>query len=230
VVLNKVVNKFSYIFLFLLLLSCRREEDAALKDLGYAYFPLDVGKYVVYSVREIDVDAPVSRYDTSRYFIKEKLESVFIDNSGKPSIRVERYRKNLLSDPWVISDVWYFFRDERNAQKVEENERYIRMSFPITEDARWNGNAFLPVPDWMYKYEDIHQPYSAAGLTFDKTVTVNQRFRFNFVEYENCKETYAENVGMVFRQYIVTSITGQDSTNIQRGKILHQYAIEHGVE
>ncbi|HRE74381.1 MAG TPA: hypothetical protein PK798_11140 [Flavobacteriales bacterium] len=223
-------NKLLLFSLLLALSACRREEDPALSDLGYSYFPLEVGKYVIYSVTEIDVDAPISRFDTTRYQIKEKLESVFTDNAGQPCIRVERYRRPTPANPWVINDVWYFYRNERNAQKVEENERFIRLSFPINYDARWNGNAFLPADEWIYRYENIGVSYSNPYQTFSKTVEVNQRFRYNFVEYENCREIYADGIGMVYKQYIVTTINNGDSTSINRGKLLHQYAIDYGLE
>lgn len=223
-------SKKLFILIGLFMLFSCKKEDGEMPEDGYNYFPLDVGLYTVFNVVEIDIDAAVSRYDTSRYQLKEKLHSVYTDNTGTPCIRVERYKRVSDSLSWQISDVWYFYRNERNAQKVEENMRYIRLVFPLDPNVIWNGNAMNTLESWDYRYENIGVAATINSLDFPQTLKVNQRFNFNFVEYENCWEMYAPGVGLISKQYVVTDILGGDSTQIQNGKLLFQSISEYGVE
>lgn len=56
-------------------------------------FPTEVGRYVVHQVDSIsynDFFTPV-KIDTAHFQLKEVIESVFTDNEGHESERIERY-------------------------------------------------------------------------------------------------------------------------------------------
>lgn len=224
-----VPNKILLLVLLLFLGACRKEDPESIPS-GQNYFPVDVGRYSIYSVTEIEIDAAVSRYDTSRYFLKEKLHSVFTDNAGEPCIRVERFWRNADTLPWVIKDVWYFYRNERNAQKVEENIRYIRMAFPVYETTVWNGNAMNTLDSRIYSYGSVGIPYSVGSLNFSTTVQIDHQSSFNNLVNKNGFEIYAEGIGMISKRDVDCEILGGDSTNVQRGIMLFQSIIEYGVE
>ena len=84
----------------LLLFSCKKNNDAA-PDMGYYYFPNQVGKYVVYDVDSIYYDpflmnpvthiTPPAEY---KFQIKEKIESIYTDNQNRPTIKIIRYKNS----------------------------------------------------------------------------------------------------------------------------------------
>lgn len=212
-----------------LMYSCRKEDQPVVK-MGYDYFPIEVGRFITYEVTEINIDQAVSVNDTVTYQLKEKIESQFIDNQGRPSLRIERYSRLNDTLPWVIKDVWYATRTASIAEKVEENERYIKLAFPVKEDQSWNGNNFNILPAWEYTYSDIGVAKTIASLNFEKTVTVQQRNNVNFIEFEKAWEIYAEGIGLIKKQFVDLDLNNGDTTNIRLGIILYQEIRTYGME
>jgi len=102
------------------LFSCKKDKAPA-PDMGYNYFPNQVGKYVVYDVDSFyyDNNIPTINYnnnfttakiDTFKFQVKEKIQSIFTDNQNRPTIRLERYRKYYNPTTPYSSLLWGFDR------------------------------------------------------------------------------------------------------------------------
>ena len=223
-------KKYLFILLAAFFLNACKKSDDSVPEYGYDYFPIEVGKFVIYTVTEINIDQAVSVNDTSTYFLKEKIESQFIDNQGRPSLRIERYWRVSDTLPWTIKDIWYSTRTSSIAEKTEENVRYIKLAFPVKEEQSWNGNNYNLLNEWEYSYTIIDQAASIGTLSFNKIIKVEQRNNVNFVEYEKAWEVYAEGVGLVNKRFVDLDINNGDSTDIRIGTILYQQAIAYGSE
>lgn len=218
------------IFLFLiislstlLIVSCKHETLPP-SDVGYSYFPVNTGHWVIYDVDSTAWDGFIP--DTSaghmkhyHYYIKEIVESEYYDNEGRLTQRLERYQKLCDTCDWFIKDVWAVNLTPSTAEKVEENYRIVKMAFPIDGSITWNGNAFISGESYIlfssntfgeqeYEYEDIFEPKTINGLSFDSTVKVIERpvTDTNAIEAYNQYAIYARNVGMVFRHYRAVSL------------------------
>ena len=110
--------------------------------------------------------------------IKEVLESEYIDNEGRPGVRIEeRFKRNGDEDPWQISDIWYATRTKAKAEKIEENQRYIKLVFPPSNNKQWQGNIFTRchynelsyLDGWRYEYVNVNEALDINGLSFDST-------------------------------------------------------------
>jgi hypothetical protein len=193
--------------------SCRKD-DAVETDIGYGYFPTEIGHWVMYEIDSTVYDDFEGDTDVYRYQVKEVLESEFLDNEGRPSIRVERYRRNfdpLLpydSIPWYLSRVWYFTRTAAHAEKMEENQRYIRLAFAAADGKTWDGNAYNTIGAWNYKYVDVDVPYSIGAFAFDSTCLVEQKKEINLINHRTYHERYAKNVGLIEKNVIDVHDTG----------------------
>ena len=209
--------------------SCSKEKGEPV-DLGMEYAPQDIGLYITYNVTEVNIDKPVARYDTALYQLKEKVHSQFIDNSGRPSLRLERYWRSHDSLPWGIKDVWYSTRTNYGYEKIEENERFIKLEFPLNTNSYWDGNDLNSLPEWIYEVEWVDEPYSYAGHSFVKTAKILQRDNINFVEYEHAWEIYAEGVGLVRRELYDLQINNGDTNDVERGYVLLQNMTSYGIE
>jgi len=131
------------VVIVLLFAACKKDKAVETVDIGYNYFPTEVGRYVVYQVDSISYDdffTPV-KIDTAHFQLKEVIESVFTDNEGRASERIERYVRYADTLPWSLRDVWYQTRSTTKAEKVEENVRFIKLTFPTQNNQKWNGNA-----------------------------------------------------------------------------------------
>lgn len=211
--------------LCMMLPSCY-DEDLSGIDLGYQYFPVELGKYVTYQVDSIwrdDIIGPIGAGQLS-YILRDRNESIFIDESGRNAIRVERQRQ--VAGGWVMKDVWSRVATLAFAEQNEENVIFIKHNFPIIEGKAWDGHARATplsiqqyyktenIPfDWTYTYRDLDRPFTINGLQFDSTVTVVQIDRpavFGVTIY--AEEVYAKHVGMVYKRLMVYNVQ-QNATN-----------------
>lgn len=212
----------------LLLVSCRKDASEPI-DFGYSYFPTQVGTWITYDVTEIEHDtAAVVRHDTANYQIMEVIESSFLDLEGRETQRIERYKRDSISGPWIIKDVWYSTLTAVRAEKVEENERFIKLIFPPKVGKAWNGNAFNTMNEWDYVYSATHDPVTLGSLSFDSTTTVLQRENHNLVEYEQAEEVYANGVGLVYKRFKDLTIFNFDTLQINYGTELIQTVSDYG--
>ena len=80
------------------------------------------------------------------------------------------------------------------------------MTFPIKRGGYWNGNSYNVLNEWEYEYDSIHESYNINNISFDSTVKVINRDRYNAIEYENAYEIYSKNLGLIYKKYIDLSI------------------------
>lgn len=189
--------------------SCKKKDELP-PDLGYNYFPNQVGKYVIYDVDSFyynDFNVPLT-IDTFKFQLKEKIQSTYLDNQNRTTLRLERYVRYYndtvpySSLPWVLRDIWAANRTATTAEKVEENDRYIKLAFPVKQEQKWNGNAQNVYGEQTYSYEFINQARTIGGTAFDSVLQVNQKDVSSIVGVEYYIEKYAKRTGMVYKQVI----------------------------
>jgi len=200
------------------------DEDLTGMDLGYDYFPSEIGKYVVYEVDSVwqdDIIGPIGAGQVS-YLLHEQNESVFVDEAGRDAIRVERVTTS--TSPMRIR-VWSRVRTASFAEQQEENVIFIKHNFPIREGKQWQGFdrttpgsvrqyfAHENIPgNWEFTYQNVDMPYTIGSLTFDSTVTVIQIDRPTIASVSiHSKEVYAKHVGLIHRLVSAYNIQGLDS-------------------
>lgn len=205
-------NKKTIFFYFLIvgiaavLASCKDDELVPPGDSQYlAYFPLEKGYWVEYqadSIVHLDTD-DANNLDTAiriySFQIREVVDSSFIDAEGDLAWRINRYRRLDSSDSWGFMNVWTAKVSLSSAQKVEDNIRFIKLSFPLDPRSTWDGNAFNSFPLEEYSYENIHEPLSLSTLSFDSGLTVIQNQFLSGINRIDKREMYAKNVGMVYK-------------------------------
>lgn len=186
--------------------SCKKDKNIeAPLDLGYNYYPTTTGKWVAYDVDSIVYDDFKKTIDTFHFQVKEVIESHFLDNSGRETERIERFHRKSDNEPWQLRDVWSSNRTATSAEKVEEDQRYVKLSFPLKKGRKWNGNAFNSFEEEEYKLENFDQPLKIGTLEFDSTLSVLQVADSNFIEKKFVKEIYAKNIGLIYKKYIHVS-------------------------
>ena len=191
-----------------MLYSCKKDgpTDNPQIDFGYNYFPTDTGRYVIYEVDSIAYDDKSHPADTTRYQLKEKIDSIFLDISKRPTMRISRYYK-MYNDsvpysslPWNGPRIWYANRTASTAERVEENTRYIRLVFPSSKGKKWDGNTYNTLGKKTYEIISMDVPETINNIYFDSVLTVKQFEQINFIEYMYETEKYARNVGLVYKQ------------------------------
>jgi len=222
------MKKLVYIvplFLVLFAGSCKKS-TVVVVDLGYDYFPVEIGKYVVYDVDSIFIDEPVGITDTFNYQIKEVIAGEYIDSQGDLAQRIERFTRSADSLPWVIKDVWASNRLAQSGQRVEENVRIIRMVFPVKDDVLWDANALNTKQDRPFTYAEYGVPKTVNGISFSNTATVVTTLEPNFIDTIIDTEIRAKDVGVVYKKLIETNTQTDGTTGFK----MTMRVVDHGAE
>lgn len=218
------------LFLFLACFSCNKSETEDIDlDFGYEYFPLEIGKYWVYSVDSVIYDPSIggTAIDTIYSFIREELKDTLRDNLGDLLYRVEKYHRKNDTLPWQIQSAFTLSTNERQAFRTEENLKFIKMVFPATENKRWNGNAFIdegliiPIAGenmevfkgWESVILAKENPYDLDNLNFPDVLELSIADNENLIEYRFGREVYAANVGLIYRELKILDTQCQTCCN-----------------
>jgi hypothetical protein len=193
-------------------MACKKNEpDVSAIDLGYEYFPNISGKYIEYEVDSIHYSA---ENDTTHFFLREEYAEDFVDGEGQAAVRIERYKRTSADEPWILKDVWSQKRTTTTAERIEENQRFVRLVFPVSPDATWDGNAYNSMDTWEYEYQEITEPFEYEGLTFPNTLKVQQRNNINLVDQEEAYEYYAKGIGLVHKRLMDLNFQDQQITGV----------------
>lgn len=225
------MNKFCLYILILIALSFVSCEKQNTKPsplvLGKEYFPLKKEQSVVYKITEINIDKPSNVYDTSIYYLKEIVESSFVDNENGISWRIERYTKKDINSNWVINSVWSAKITDSYASKFEENQRKIKIRFPVKKNLKWNGNLYNELEDKEFEITNLNHKFTINSFSFDSCLTVLQDSNISIIHKNLSYEVYAKNIGLVYKKEI--NINSQEVTynlpieqRITIGKIFQQ--------
>lgn len=224
----KVKIIISSLCLIILVFSCKKEKTVNLHE---DYFPLDKGRFVEYDVTYIFHDDLAGRHDTTNYILKTVVGDTVIDNSGRIARKFYRYIFNNNIQQYKIKDLWTAIIDQGRAELVEENQRMIKMIFAPTIEKEWDINAFNGYSPLLATYENIHQPFTINGHSFDSTVTVVQeKMDVSLVEYRRKSEIYSKNVGLIYKVYKDLTITNFDTLHPKKGEELYYEVINYGKE
>lgn len=195
------------------LFSCRKDNNLH-NEFDYAYFPGDVGRYVIYDADSVVYDDFKKDTVEYKYQLKEVIESIFADNEGRPSARIERYYQYPKasapfydSTSWTLKNVCYATRTRQDLERVENNTRYVNFIFPPRNSTHWNGNAQNSNGDWEYQFNGVNVPLIIGSAQFDSTATVIQKDETNLLNRQLYTEVYAKNVGLVYKQIFDVSDT-----------------------
>lgn len=251
---SNLIIMFSRYFLFLtcfcfLLASCEETPDPFEVEPGFDYFPLAVGKHIIYQVDSTIYD-PTG--DTSVYhsttMMKEEIVDTLRDNAGNLLFKIERYVRMADTLPWQVTKVFTASIQGNQAVVTEDNLRFIKLTFPVRRNNSWNGNIhFNPglivtvageslemFKDWSYKIEETGMPATIGGFSFDDVTTVREADSENLIELRRSKAQYARGIGLVYRELWILDTQCIESCEgkawedkAEKGFILKQIITEH---
>lgn len=172
---------------------------------------------MTYSVKEIIFDDFTNSVDTFYYELKEVYDSKFLDNLNRESIKIDRYKRNNSNELWKYQNTWYSTNDNSKAERVENNKRYVKLSFPISIDAVWNLNSLNIDNAINVYYGFIHRKFQLDAFKFDSAVSVESPSINNTYSERKYREIYAKNIGLVYKNQISIE---KDGASTKRGFII----------
>ena len=214
-----------------------QKENIVPSDLEFSaekqYFPLKTGKSLIYKVTEIIVDNPSEYYDTAIYYLRERTDIPFIDNEGDTTYRIERYKSPTQNYNWKISDVWEAKLTDYTAEKVEENQRFVKIRFPLAIGKSWDGNMKNEFNEKISTISSLSARYENGNIRLDSCLSIIRDSSISQISKVYDVEIYARNIGLVYKE--ITDINSQEiiygipiENRIHRGTIYYQELI--GIE
>ncbi len=197
------------------LTSCETTPDNYSADFGLEYFPLEVGKYIVYEVDSTIFDPTGdSMVFSTKTFVKEEISDTLLDNLGNTLYRVERFQRQADTLPWQIQKVLTLSVQNDQAIRTEDNLRFIKFGFPIRKNNTWNGLAhFDPsfivtvagesiemFKNWDYRIEAVDEPETIGTFNLEEIVTLREADDESLIELRVSREKYAKGIGLLFQR------------------------------
>jgi len=225
-----------FILGLVLINSCKKDSTLEPGPWFEEYFPAKSGTYITYSCDSVVYNDFTNEVDNYNFLIKEYYESDFVDNAGRPAIRLERWKQKHPDSLWVLKDVWYVVKTRDRVEKVEEDFRITKLVFPVRKGKEWDANALNSLSPRIYEYINLHEPFNVLQQDFDSTITAINTDPDNLVnEYRNT-EVYGLNKGLIYRNFVDvqlrtdTILTLPWYERIRTGVIFTMRAVEFGVE
>ncbi len=212
------------ISLFTIFFSCKKT-DVDHVDFGYNYFPITMGHFIDYEVKEYLYE-DVGVFDSNVYQLREVIDSSFIDQKGKTIYRQNRMTRSNDTLPWKTIEYRSFIRDIERLELNEGNIVFVKMRYPIRRGARWNGNALNHLPEETYEVINLDLKAEISDTTFNKTLRINQLTNINLIEEQFKEEVYAKDIGLV---YFINMDIELSTGEIKSGVQYTQVYLGHGI-
>jgi hypothetical protein len=189
------------------------------------YFPLQTGHVNIYRMDSLNFYFYGQLDTVTSYLAKDTVEDSFTDGAGNLAWHVTRYLSDTTGSSWNVYATYVVTPSTQKIELTEDNLRFIKLAFPMTNGFSWQGNSYLPyepykdffdfsddshltLSNWNYTYQSVNKPYTVFTHTFDSTITVLQNDDSinssisdpnSFASRTYWSETYAKHVGLVYR-------------------------------
>lgn len=227
------------------LFSCKKpDEMPAPPQAEQEYYPLEVGKWVVYDVDSTIWDDTFCIERFYHYQMMHIVADTFTDDKGRPSYRIETRIRKRSDEQWTPHRVFYATNTKATLEIVQDQLRFIKMVFPIdVNNPKWEGNSYIVsddpalhfYADWTYEYKEVGAPYNNGLKEFANTVTVEEVdeaisdpeiFQEEYASRTYAREVYASGVGMVQRDFIRWTYDPK-TTKCRKGVGVVMKAVDH---
>lgn len=240
---------FYSILSVLLFASCKTESDDFDRDFHFDYYPLEVGNYWVYQVDSTIYDPTGDTLIShSHSFLKEVVQDTFTDLTGNTIYRIEQFKRSADSLPWIINKVIAASIADNKAIRLEDNFRFIKLTFPLRKNNSWDGNVYFDpsakvtvagetleiFKSWSYRVLNIGEPDTIGGNYFPEIATIQNADNENLIELRQAHEKYAKEIGLIYRElWILDTQCIEDCIGMaweekaEKGFILKQTIIDY---
>lgn len=208
--------------------------DLGPEDMGYDFFPLEIGDYKEYQVEYIKYNI-LGDHDTLSYLLKEVVADTFRNQSGNLVYKLNRFKSDPDSINWDLDSIWTATKNITNVIVVENNIPFVKLNFPVRDNYEWDGNAFNVMDPDNYIYADAYKPIELKGKVYNSAVKVIHEENPDYIVSTNIRnEIYAEKVGLIYKETIILHYCTENKclgdTIIEQGMDYKQELIDYGKE
>lgn len=248
---KKIIFFFTITAFLGLFVGCATEKVDDKNDaiIGLDYYPLEIGSYVIYDVKEsifrYNFDSTSTDEIKNEYQLKEKVADSFVGASNETILRLERYKRPNENTEWQIDSVWSIRKNNYNVIRKENNIDFVVLTFPVRTGNSWDGNMYNTNGGTAGRQQDI---YTITQRGIDVTIN-KKRLKDCAVVLQNddstClnvdfrQEIFARNIGLVYKVSRIYNFSYNENRpdllcvapfKIEIGRIYYQSYLSHGKE
>lgn len=184
-----------------LLFACNESEFEPV-DFGYEYYPIKTGSWIEYQVDSIVHNGTDTPNDTFSFRVREVIGEPFGDLARRASYVIERHKIDSNGN-WFIQRVDAVNKLTTRVERLEDNQRFVKLVFPAEQDKEWNGNSVNSLSREDYFYEYVGESDRLNNRSFRETAKIIQFDQSDpIVRTYYGEERYAKNVGLIYKRFI----------------------------
>jgi hypothetical protein len=203
--------KFLPLLLLLAIAACKPEETEN-PSIGYDYFPLHIGKTLVFAFDSIAFNDNTKSSDTFYYELTWRVDTFFTNQSGYPVYVINQSVKDTGSGN-VFNRMALFAEINPQQLVITENQlAFVKLVFPLGNVTSWNGNMYNTLFRQTYQLKYFNKPENGLNTAF-----VQEANNINAIEEEVRYSIYAQNIGLIafYSKYLNKQIAGTSGYIVQ---------------
>jgi hypothetical protein len=191
-----------WLMLALLFASCETNNTEPADP--YSYYPLKIGSYRIYEVREDVYSAGNQTPVSTLWYEKEEVKRLKKDTAGRKEYIISTSVRFKPSEYWTKKKehVATIFPDKITLHA--DNEILNLLVFPYSDNVEWDGFRYFninnndPRAGYLFRYEAMDRSFELDTLHFKRTFKVSERVDTTGpVIYRLGYKYYASGVGLV---------------------------------
>jgi hypothetical protein len=188
--------------IFILLIgfvACREVEDPV--DIGYDYFPIEVGNEWIYQIDSVHYYDFSETVDTFKLYRKEYVVEVADMASEETRYNIDVFLKTDTTE-WEYKSSIVTYKNSYRAVRVDKNKPIMHLLFPVKDRVYWDANQLNNDREDRFRYIDTEKHRSMMRDTFPNNIFVQQAHDTAIIDEDIRWELYADGVGLVEKQKI----------------------------
>ncbi|MCF0061415.1 hypothetical protein MUK70_19440 [Dyadobacter chenwenxiniae] len=221
---------FFSLFAISLILSCKRDRTEPVDSNNY--YPLEVGRFLVYDVKEEVYSAGQANPVKKSWQEKDEVDRVSTDEKGIPTYTISRSRRNTATEYWQKEKEFTVQKYPDKLLTNIDNQTFFSLALPVDPKVKWNGNSYNNLDAQNYHYEDLNKPVTVGSQSFDKAMVVVERKDTSIINRYIGIKHYGLGVGLISDDQTAFELCQNDdcigSGKIESGKHRSRIIVEFG--
>ncbi|MBV6646456.1 MAG: hypothetical protein KI790_13455 [Cyclobacteriaceae bacterium] len=225
-----IFRNWLLIVMIVLQMGCNESEQPGANDLGLDYYPSATGRFQTFDVTTITYE--ISGFDTSHYQLREVISDSIVAGEDVTYILARETRSDE-GQPWTLQEQWSFRKNERFVAVTENNQPFVKLSFPIVQGKSWDGNSLnaLSQDDYLFEQAEINPSSFQIALSEDLVQVTISDIEANIVNQDQRYEIYGKGIGLIEKNYLILNFCTVDCDSagqIESGSFLSQRLVDYG--
>lgn len=230
--------------LLLLSTACERNAEPDFAQLGWEYYPLNLGDYRIYDVHRINYTfSNPEEPEILEYELLEKVADYYLNQTNDTIYVLHRLRRYADTEQWVLDSAYNVQRSTQRLVLGVNNRPQVQLIFPVAEGKRWNSNLLNAAEEVEYKMLNVGKPFNFANseyfstdeTVYDRSLLVDQKnLEDDVLKIQDIRqEVYAHNIGLVYKlvkQLQYCNASDCTSGSVTSGNFLEMKLKESGTD